>query len=159
MCGFFAVDHDKADRPLAQMVGFAGLYNETLRLQGTVASLASADSPYLIEIGHEDLAVADLSGFCAFDDRLDRAFNEFIAHSDFNLRFWQKIDDVFGAAIQFSMPALPAETFDLADRHTLNSYLAQSVTDIIEAKRFNYGGDKLHSYTLCGWLVESSCLC
>ncbi len=114
-------------------------------LQSAVAGLAGANAPDLVQVGHKYFAVTDLAGFRTLDDGFDGAFDEVIGHGDLNLRLRQEIDHVLGAAIQFSMATLPAEPFDFADCHALNTDLAQCVANVVEAKRFNDGGDKLHS--------------
>jgi hypothetical protein len=48
--------------------------------------------------------------------------------------------------------ALAAETLDLADRHSLDTYFAQGVTHVIEAKWLYYRGDQFHTVSLCAGL-------
>src|SRR4051812_15582956 len=81
------------------------------------AAFAGADPHRLLDRQDEDLAVADLVGFRGLLDCLHGARAEGIVdhHLDFDLG--QKVDHVFGAAIDFGVALLPAETPDLADGH------------------------------------------
>jgi hypothetical protein len=58
----------------------------------------------------EDLAVADLAGVGGGADRLHHLVDQTVVDGDFQLDLRQEIDHVFGAAIQFGMALLAAET-------------------------------------------------
>src|SRR5262249_36848269 len=58
---------------------------------------------------------------------------------------------VFAASIDFGVALLAAESFDLADGHPFDTYLAQGVFDFLQFERFDYGFDFFHRirYALC----------
>src|SRR5690242_12296743 len=84
-----------------------------LCLHRRFARLTRADAHRLLDFGDEDLAVADLAGARRLDDRLDRPIHEVLRHDDLDFDLGQKIDDVFGAAIELRVTLLPAEALDL----------------------------------------------
>ena len=77
----------------------------------------------MLEWCDEYLAIADLAGFGAVDNRLDDFFHAIIGDRNFDFRFRQEIDNVFGAAVKLRMPALPAKSFDFANGHALHANL------------------------------------
>jgi len=77
-------------------------------------------------------------------DGLDRPFGEVVVDDQLDFHFGQKIDDVFGAAIQLGMALLPAETFRLDDRQPLKADLVQGFFDFVEFERFDNCLDFLH---------------
>jgi hypothetical protein len=94
-------------------------------------------------------AVADFASFRTFNNRLDYSFNAVVRNGNLDFRFGQKVDDVFGASIEFRMPALPAEAFDLTDGHALDADFTQRIPDIIQSKGLNDRGYELHVYRSC----------
>src|SRR5207244_614294 len=70
---------------------------------------------------------------------------------DFDLR--QEVDDVFGAAIDFGVTLLPAETLDLADRHAGDADLVQRILHLIELERLDDRLDLFHRHDT---VVDSS---
>jgi hypothetical protein len=61
------------------------------------AGLAGTDAHDLFEIGDEDLAVADLSGFRGLLDGLDHTIQELALDRGLDLDLRQEVDDVFRA--------------------------------------------------------------
>ena len=60
-------------------------------------------SRYLFDIRYKDLAITDLAGTRDVDDGLENAIHQFLENDYFDFYFWQKIYDVFGAAIELGM--------------------------------------------------------
>jgi hypothetical protein len=72
------------------------------------------DSPVRIRIASSMLdtkifAVADPPGLGGATDRVDRLFDHVVAEHDLDLHLGEKIDDVFGAAIEFGVTLLAPE--------------------------------------------------
>jgi hypothetical protein len=72
-------------------------------------------------------------------------FDEIVGHGDLYFGFGQEIDDVFGAPVKLRMASLPTKSLDLADGHSLDTNFAQSVADVVKAKRFDDRGHEFHS--------------
>jgi len=123
-------------------------------LQGVVTRLAGPDSANVLEGRDKYLAVTDFAGFGAVNNRLDDFFHTIVGDRNFDFRFWQEIDDVFGAAVEFGMSALPAESLDLADRHALHPDFTQGVPDVVQPKGFHNCCYKLHAFRSCSVLIE-----
>src|SRR3546814_6307157 len=71
--------------------------------ESVAAGLAGAEADRFLDVGHEDLAVADASGAGRRLDRLDRAFGQGVVDHHLELHLGQEIDDVLRAAIQLRM--------------------------------------------------------
>src|SRR5580698_9490157 len=91
------------------------------RSEGGVIRLAGPDAQYTQDIGHENLAVAHLSGLRGPDDGLHHLVHELVLdrHLDPGLR--NEIHDVLGSPIELRMAALPSETLDLCNGHAGNA--------------------------------------
>src|SRR6185369_1474535 len=109
-----------------------------------LAAFARPDAHDLIDVGHEDLAVANLAGTRRLDDRLDRAIDGSVADDqrDFHLR--QEIDDVFGAAIKLGVAALTPEAFDFGDGEPRHADLGERFAHFVEFERLDDGFDLFH---------------
>src|SRR5258708_6534564 len=86
----------------------------------------------MVEIDDEDLAVADLSGFCRRCDGVDGLVDLVRGDSDLDLYFRQETHRVFSTAIDFRMALLPAISLDFRHRETVNANGGQSVADFFE---------------------------
>src|SRR5882724_2464807 len=89
------------------------------------AAFAGPDADRLFDVRYENLAVADLVGPGGALNRFDGTGDESIFENDLDPRLRQKVDDVFGAAIDLGVAALPAKSADLADGHTGHAQLIQ----------------------------------
>ena len=72
-------------------------------------------------LGYKDFAVPDFAGLCFFQNRFDRTLSAIIADHDFEFDFWKKIHGVFGAAVDFAVSLLPAESLYLAQSHAFDA--------------------------------------
>ncbi len=79
------------------------------------ACFARSDANGLVYVKYENLSVANLACERRALDHLHSAVGKFIGHHSFNLYFGQKINRVFGAAIDFCLALLSAITFDFSD--------------------------------------------
>ena len=64
--------------------------------------------------------------------------------------FGQKIDDIFGAAIEFGMALLAAEALGLDNGDALQPNFVQRLFHLVELKRFDHGLDFLHRILVAG---------
>src|ERR1700704_788241 len=83
--------------------------------------LAGADTNRMVEVDDEDLAVADLSGFCSRGDGVDGLVDLVRGDGDLDLDLGQEAHRVFGPAIDFRMALLPAISLHFSHRETVNA--------------------------------------
>src|SRR6187402_124896 len=121
------------------------------RLERIGVDLLRADPDGLLEVDHEDLAVADLARACRGADRLDRALELFVGHGDFDLELGQEVDNVLGAPIELGVPVLPAEALHLGHRHALHPRLGEGLPNVVQRERLDDRVDPLH-YRCSPWL-------
>src|SRR5690606_7865888 len=117
------------------------------RSERLVAGLARADSARGLEIGNEDLAVADRARRSRADDRLDRLLDERVRHGRLDLGFRHEVHRVFRSSVQLGMAFLPPESLHLRHREALNARLAQCLADVLELERLDDRRNQFH-----GWL-------
>jgi len=79
---------------------------------GRVVRFARPDAHDVLEVHHEDLPVADPAGVRGRGDRLDHLVAEFVGNGDLELDLREKVNDVFGAAIELRMSLLAPEALD-----------------------------------------------
>src|SRR6201999_2265708 len=103
------------------------------------------DANGLLDIGHEDLAVADPPGLGGAPDRIDRALDQVVADHDLDLHLGQEVDDIFGAAIELGMALLPPEALGLGDGDALQSHFLERFLYLVELERLDDGFDFFHS--------------
>src|SRR5690349_16746486 len=89
------------------------------RLDRIHPGLSGSDPDRFLDIGYENLPVADAAGLGRAADRLDGFFRHVVGEHNFNLHFGQEIHDVFSAAVEFRVAFLTAETLGLCDRNAL----------------------------------------
>ena len=100
-------------------------------------AFAGADADRLLDCGDEDLAVADAAGLRRIADRFDRAVDELVRQHDLDLHLGQEVDDVFGAAIEFGVAFLAAESLGLGDGDALQPNLLQRLLHLVELEWFD----------------------
>src|ERR1700730_3287301 len=105
---------------------------------------AGADADGLVETQHEDLAVADLSGFGGGRDGLDDLVGLGGCNRHLDLEFRQEAHRVFGAAVRFRVALWTSGTPGLGDGHSVHANLSQSVADLVELERLDDGHDDFH---------------
>src|SRR5258708_2772262 len=106
--------------------------------------LLRPDANCFLHLEEEDLPVADFTGLGGANDRLDCGLHTVIRQNDFEFDLRQKIHCVFAAAVDFSMPFLAAEPFDLTYSHSLQPNLGQGVFDLLDFERLYNRFDFLH---------------
>src|SRR5436190_4486495 len=124
---------------------FDGLWSGmTQRLQRIAIGLAGANAHRVLDLDHENLAVADLAGFGRAGDRLDDAVGAIVRHHDLDLDLGQEVHGVFGAAIDLGVALLAAEALHLGDGEPGDPDLGERVAHVLELERLDDGGDQLH---------------
>src|SRR6476661_5956125 len=116
------------------------------RLKRRRVGLAGADADGVIEAEHENLAVADLSGFGGAGDRADDLVDLVGGHRDFHLELGKEAHRVFGATVDFRATLLTPVSFDLGDGQPLHADGGQRVADLVELERLDDGHDDLHGF-------------
>src|SRR5690606_3948283 len=109
-----------------------------------VSGLAGTDAHGVLEIGDEDLAVADRARRRGRDDRFDRLLDEVVGNRRLDLRLRHEVDGVFRAAVKLRVPLLATNAFDFRDRQSLDAGLAQRLTHVFELERLDDCRDPLH---------------
>ena len=120
--------------------------DETLDRLG--ASFAGANAYDLFDRGHKYFAVADAPGLGGALDGFDRALEQRIFDHHLELYLGQKIDDVFGAAIQFGMALLAPKALRLDHRDALDADLVQRILHLVELEGLDNRFDLFHGSTL-----------
>src|SRR5262249_37234910 len=91
-----------------------------------------ADANRVVEVDDEDLAVADLAGFCRRGDGVDGLVDLFGWNSDFDLDLGQETHRVFCTPVNLRMAFLPAISLDFRHRKTVNANGGQGITDFFQ---------------------------
>ena len=92
-------------------------------LQGVVAGFAGTNADRLLEVADEYFTVPDLACIGRFAYRLDDLIDYRVFDCHFYFCFRQKVDDVFGASIQFGVAFLTTKSFYLGERHPADANL------------------------------------
>src|SRR5262245_54617429 len=114
-------------------------------LQRVTAGLAGSDAHRLFERQHEDLSVADLAGFAGSADGLDDAGRQPLIDGDLDLHLGHEAHGIFGAAVEFGVPALAAMPFGFGDGDPLDADRPQGLADLVQLVWFDDGNDILHA--------------
>ena len=107
-------------------------------------AFAGADADRLLDVGYEDLAVADAAGLRSLADGLDGALDHVVAEHDLDLHLGQEIDDILGAAIEFGVTLLAAESLGLGHGDALQADFLERFLHLIELERLDDRFDLLH---------------
>ena len=98
----------------------------------------------MLDIENEDFAVADPPRPRSILDRFDHIVRKTVLDHDFDFYLGQKIDHIFGSAIEFCVALLAAEAFDFSYSDSRNSNVMKCVFHVIELERLDDGLDLLH---------------
>src|SRR6188472_2991888 len=97
----------------------------------------------MLDGNHKDLSVADGAGLSCALNGFDDACGELILHDQLDPHLGDEVRLVFGAAIDFGVPLLPAVTLRFGDGQSLNGNSIQGSAHVIELVRFD---DRKHQF-------------
>src|SRR5215475_2198837 len=107
--------------------------------------LTRADADRVAEVGHEDLAVADLASFGRRGDRLDHAVDAIRRDRHLDLHLGQEIHGVFGAAIDLGVSLLASVALDFADGQTADAETTERLAHVVKLERLDDRNDQFHA--------------
>src|SRR4051812_2970796 len=105
---------------------------------------SGSDPDRFLDVGDEDLAVADAPGLGGAADRIDRLFDQLVRNHDLDFHLGQEVDDVFRTAIEFGVSLLPAKTLGFGDRDALQSDFLKRLFHLVELEWLDDGFNLLH---------------
>jgi len=76
---------------------------------GVNAGFAGADAHDALDIGNEDLSVADTPRLSGVADGFDDRVHVFVCQNDFDFDLGKKVDDVFSAPVELRVTLLAPE--------------------------------------------------
>src|SRR5205085_11580805 len=123
---------------------FAAKFRIANALDSVQPGFAGPDADRFLDIGNEDLAVADATGLGSAADGVDRLLHQIVADHDLDFDLGQEVHDVFRTAIQFRMTFLPAKALGLGNGDTLQSDFLKRLFHLVELERLDDGLDLLH---------------
>src|SRR5436309_8008384 len=97
------------------------------------------DANGFLDVGHEDLAVADAPGLGRASDCVDRLLDQIIRNHDLDFDLGQKVNDVLRTAIELGVTLLPAETLGFGDGDTLQSDFLKRFFHLVELEWLDDG--------------------
>src|SRR5215472_4031553 len=108
------------------------------------AALAGANADRLVDRRDKDLAVADPAGVGSLLDRFDRALDQRFLHHDLDLHLRQKVDHIFGSAVELGMALLTPEALGFGDGDTLDADFVKRLPHLVELEGLDDRLDLLH---------------
>src|SRR5690606_31547079 len=113
-------------------------------LDGVDAGFAGPDADGFFDVRYEYLTVPDPASLGGAADGVDRLLHHVVGEHDLDLHLGQKVDDVFGPAIEFGVALLAAEALGLGDGDALQADLLQRLLHLVELEGLDDGLDLLH---------------
>src|SRR5690606_33821865 len=98
-----------------------------------------ADADDFFYVRDENLAVADTPRLGGFANGFDGALGCFVGYHDFDLHLGKKVNDIFGAAVEFGMAFLTAETLGFDHGYPLQADFLKGFLHFIELEGFDDG--------------------
>jgi hypothetical protein len=105
---------------------------------------ASTDADRFLDRGNEDLSVADPARLRRLADGFDRRFRGIVAEYDLDFHLGKKVNDIFGAAIEFGMAFLATKALGFGDRYSLKPDFLKRFLDLVEFERLDDCLDFFH---------------
>src|SRR6266481_8056153 len=125
-----------------QIIGNAG--PQSPGLNSVQPGLAGSDADGFLDVGYEDLAVADAPGLGGAADGVDGSLDQIVADHDLDFDLGKEVNDVFGAAIKLGVTFLAPEAFGLRNGDALQSYFLERLLHFVELERLDDSFDLLH---------------
>src|SRR5580698_2250776 len=114
------------------------------KLQRGVVGLAGTDADDALDVGDENLAVADLAGLGRLEDGLDHLIGQVAANGHLDPGLGHKIHHIFSAAVQLGMAALTTKSLYFRDSHSRNADIRERGAHVVELERLDDCGDQFH---------------
>src|SRR5207253_9134375 len=92
-----------------------------------------------LNIGNEDLAVADAAGLGGPPDRIDGFLYQIVGNHNFDFHLGQKINDIFRTPIKLRMTLLPAKALGFGDGYALQSNFLKRFLHLVELEWLDDG--------------------
>src|SRR5690349_20111867 len=99
------------------------------------STVPGPDPDRLVDINHEYLAVADASGAGGAFDGLNDILGHAVLDHHLDLHLGEKVDHIFGAAVELRVALLPAEALHFADGQAGNADVVQRILHVIQLER------------------------
>src|SRR5690606_8948451 len=113
-------------------------------LDSVNAGLAGPDTDDLLDVGDENLSIANAARLRRIADCLDDGIDILVRENDLDLHLRQEIDDIFGTTIQFGVPFLAPEAFRLRHGYALQADFLKGFLHFVQLERFDDGFDFFH---------------
>src|SRR5262245_57233432 len=113
-------------------------------LQCSVVGFAGPDAQRALDIGDENLAVANLAGLGSRADGLDDLVDQVVAYRDLDAGLGHEIDHVLSAAVELGMAALATEALHLGDGHARDPQVGKCRAHVVELERLDDRCDQFH---------------
>lgn len=113
-------------------------------LDGVEPGFSSSDADGFLDVGNEDLSIADAAGLRGTADSINRLLDQLIGDDNFNFYLGKEINDVFRAAVELRMTLLASEALGLGHRDALKSDLLKRFFDLVELEWLDDRLDFLH---------------
>src|ERR1700710_1096856 len=114
------------------------------RSDGVQPGFPGSDTNGFLDIGDEDLAVADAAGLGRAPDRVDGFLDQVVPDHDLDFDLGQKVDDIFRAPVKFGVTLLPAKALGLGNGDALQPYFLKRLFHLVELERLDDGFDFFH---------------
>src|SRR5665213_408782 len=111
---------------------------------GIQPGFTGPDANGFLDVGDENLAVADAAGLGGAPDRVDRLLDQVVRDHDLDFDLGQEVHDVLRPAIKFSVPLLPTEPLGFGDGNALQPDLLERLLHLVELERLDDGFDFFH---------------
>src|SRR5262252_541269 len=108
------------------------------------AGFPGSDANGFLYLGDENLSIANATSLCRAPYGVDRLVDHVVAKHDLDLHLRQKIDHVFGAAVEFRVSLLAPEPLGLRNRNALKSNLLQRFLYFVELEGLDDRFDFFH---------------
>src|SRR3954451_3340255 len=111
---------------------------------GVQPGFPGPDADGLLDVGDENLAVADAAGLRRAADGVDRLLDQVVGDHDLDFDLGQEVHDIFRAPVKFGVPLLPAKPLGLGHGDALETHFLKRFFHLVELERLDDGFDFFH---------------